>query len=275
MGNDVRNTRLNRLSSKEDKNSVSEIVYEVLGDFLFDKVNFLNQPGLAASGTTISTTTYDVAVRVPDTSEGKYIRGDRRSRLRTVFYFPNSGAEFADAYILSPCFYPSTVSISGGISSLSVFDFYVGIKILSGQVSLVAKDIRGERTITTNKIIRGTQTVSIEIKYNISNAEIYIDDVLLGSISTDPSVIINNVTTAYPLIAPIRNSSGAAITSGAFVIGHNYQIVTVGTTDFTLIGAASNTVGVQFTATGVGSGTGTAATTAEIDLENYQFLQDK
>jgi hypothetical protein len=34
--------------------------------------------------------------------------------------------------------------------------------------------------------------------------------------------------------------------------------VTVGTTSFTSIGAASNTVGVIFTATGVGSGTGTA-----------------
>lgn len=36
-----------------------------------------------------------------------------------------------------------------------------------------------------------------------------------------------------------------------------YMILTVGTTDFTAIGAASNTVGLQFTATGAGSGTGT------------------
>lgn len=38
-----------------------------------------------------------------------------------------------------------------------------------------------------------------------------------------------------------------------------YVIDTVGTTDFTLIGAASNTVGVTFVATGPGTGTGTAA----------------
>ena len=49
-------------------------------------------------------------------------------------------------------------------------------------------------------------------------------------------------------------------TAGSFVIGVRYAIVSVGTTDFTLIGAASNTVGVIFTATGVGSGTGTANT---------------
>ena len=50
------------------------------------------------------------------------------------------------------------------------------------------------------------------------------------------------------------------ITAGAFVAGNDYQIVSVGTTDFTLIGASANTVGIIFTATGVGTGTGTAAT---------------
>ncbi|MBL0144947.1 MAG: hypothetical protein IPP48_03475 [Chitinophagaceae bacterium] len=39
--------------------------------------------------------------------------------------------------------------------------------------------------------------------------------------------------------------------------GITYEIVTIGTTDFTLIGAASNTVGISFTASGIGSGTGT------------------
>ena len=48
------------------------------------------------------------------------------------------------------------------------------------------------------------------------------------------------------------------VTAGAFVVGKSYTIRTVGTTDFTLIGAVANTVGVLFTATGVGSGTGVA-----------------
>ena len=46
--------------------------------------------------------------------------------------------------------------------------------------------------------------------------------------------------------------------AGRFMIGQSYTIVFVGSTDFTAIGAVSNTVGVTFTATGVGSGTGTA-----------------
>jgi hypothetical protein len=52
---------------------------------------------------------------------------------------------------------------------------------------------------------------------------------------------------------------GGAVTAGAFVVGQAYQIVTVGTTSFTTIGAASNTVGGYFVASGAGSGTGTAA----------------
>ena len=52
----------------------------------------------------------------------------------------------------------------------------------------------------------------------------------------------------------------SVITAGSFVVGNAYKIVTVGTTDFTLIGAVSNTVGLIFTATGVGTGTGTART---------------
>jgi len=52
--------------------------------------------------------------------------------------------------------------------------------------------------------------------------------------------------------------AAATVTAGAFVVGKTYKINSIGTTDFTLIGAASNTVGLSFTATGVGSGTGTA-----------------
>ena len=40
------------------------------------------------------------------------------------------------------------------------------------------------------------------------------------------------------------------------VVGQNYQISVVGTTNFTLYGAASNTVGTFFTATSAGTGTG-------------------
>ena len=49
------------------------------------------------------------------------------------------------------------------------------------------------------------------------------------------------------------------VTAGAFKVGVLYEIITTGTTDFTLIGATNSLPGTQFTATGVGSGTGVAA----------------
>jgi hypothetical protein len=49
------------------------------------------------------------------------------------------------------------------------------------------------------------------------------------------------------------------VPAGFFNVGTQYTIVSVGSTNFTLIGAASNTVGVTFTATGPGTGTGTAS----------------
>lgn len=48
------------------------------------------------------------------------------------------------------------------------------------------------------------------------------------------------------------------VTAGSFTVGESYIIRTVGDTSFTGIGASSNAVDVQFTATGAGSGTGTA-----------------
>lgn len=53
--------------------------------------------------------------------------------------------------------------------------------------------------------------------------------------------------------------SGAGIPAGQFEIGEEYIITELGDTDFTLIGATDNKVGVKFIATGAGSGTGSAA----------------
>jgi hypothetical protein len=53
-------------------------------------------------------------------------------------------------------------------------------------------------------------------------------------------------------------TAGATDNAGTFVVGRLYVIESAGDTDFTLIGAANSTVGTIFTATGAGTGTGTA-----------------
>ncbi len=47
-------------------------------------------------------------------------------------------------------------------------------------------------------------------------------------------------------------------TAGTFEVDRKYLITSLGSTDFTAIGATSNTVGISFRATGPGAGTGTA-----------------
>jgi hypothetical protein len=57
--------------------------------------------------------------------------------------------------------------------------------------------------------------------------------------------------------------------AGSFIVGANYTIASVGATDFTLLGASANTVGVVFTATGRGTG-GTGTGTATLPAGNWQ-----
>lgn len=113
----------------------------------------------------------------------------------------------------------------------------------------------------------------------VTHDAMFVNCYMQGLYTCDDGVINNAATTAGQEVLYLNNTklftgiagrglylnrndnvsySSIAITAGSFVIGAVYTIASVGTTDFTLIGAASNTVGVTFTATGVGSGTGTA-----------------
>jgi hypothetical protein len=70
----------------------------------------------------------------------------------------------------------------------------------------------------------------------------------------------------------ITNTTAQLVTSGAFVITATYIIQSIGTTDFTLIGAASNTIGLSFVATGVGAGTGKAYRVNSLGLSGSVVL---
>lgn len=87
---------------------------------------------------------------------------------------------------------------------------------------------------------------------------------------TDPTLPISLDNMKFPGNTYDMLNSGAAatITAGSFVVGRGYKILTVGTTDYTLIGAANNTIGTKFVATGVGAGTGTATEVLVVNLSN-------
>ena len=68
----------------------------------------------------------------------------------------------------------------------------------------------------------------------------------------------------------------ATTSAGSFVVGKTYVITAAGSTNFTLIGAASNAVGTTFVATGVGTGSGQAWLTTfgnEVSLTFYSAVQ--
>jgi hypothetical protein len=64
----------------------------------------------------------------------------------------------------------------------------------------------------------------------------------------------------------------STIDAGYFIIGRQYTITSVGTTNFVAIGAGANTVGTVFTALGVGSGTGQASTTYSWSAPQTQYI---
>jgi len=107
-----------------------------------------------------------------------------------------------------------------------------------------------------------------DITFDGSNATSYV--ISAGNFKEGAQYqIINPGDTDFTLIGAANNLTGTVftataytITAGNFVIDRQYTIVSIGTTDFTLIGASSNKVGVVFIATDVGTGTGTARTSA-------------
>ena len=87
--------------------------------------------------------------------------------------------------------------------------------------------------------------------------------------TTDAFSQVNGQPVYYPDVEVYTNYTGIInvsptdVDAGDFIIGQTYRITRLSdgvnpATDFTLIGASSNTVGLQFTATGVGTGSGQA-----------------
>ena len=145
-----------------------------------------------------------------------------------------------------------------------------------------------EETITistsataTNTTLVGTDSATNRITVLSTTGLAVNDPIVFNDLLTLPSTIITDygniqsgtiyyvrevVSSTQITIATAINGSEFAVTdvgvvtAGAFVPGTTYQIVTAGTTDYVLLGAANNIVGTIFESTGVGTGTGTATT---------------
>ena len=125
-------------------------------------------------------------------------------------------------------------------------------------------EVNGLRLTPVTDYIIDLTTQILYLTFSLTNTDIlaittynsterqYLNTTLGGTYSGSSSVTLQ--------IGSSTHLSGWSeeVIAGGFIIGVSYQITSLGTTNFTLIGAASNTVGVIFTATGAGTGTGTA-----------------
>lgn len=87
-------------------------------------------------------------------------------------------------------------------------------------------------------------------------------DGTLTTLGGIPVTVTSGLTSqAVPgLTVSVTFGAAASVNATSLVGGRGYTITTIGTTDFTLYGAPSNTIGTRFVATGVGAGTGTCIT---------------
>lgn len=130
------------------------------------------------------------------------------------------------------------------------------------------------KSIVPNGTTVGVSNLIVDCPYQIvalSNTTIAATALTVGTIYKIASV----GTTDFTLVGSPDNTVGTIFTATgvgegtgtvtynntlpvtAIASGKLYQIKSVGSTDFTLIGSANNTVGTIFTATGIGTGTGT------------------
>lgn len=124
---------------------------------------------------------------------------------------------------------------------------------LLGALGKVQGQIDSKSAITGNEIITNVQSVNgLKVSSGVIDTVGYLTLSQPYTIQT----LGSTTNTQWNTIAGTTN-----VTAGSFVPGRTYVIVSPGSTDFTLIGAANNTIGTSFIATGVGSGTGTALQT--------------
>jgi len=126
--------------------------------------------------------------------------------------------------------------------------------IVSGKRPIASRLLGGQPTVNTNYADPGMYFADSTGTNLIKIGPCGVGTTPPNFGATPPSTVGNSKGELW-----MDTRTNAPVTAGNFITGIAYTIVTLGSTDFTQIGAPSNTVGVSFTATGPGTGTGTAS----------------
>lgn len=134
------------------------------------------------------------------------------------------------------------------VATLQIYVPGVGVSVTEDDSQYVT--VANRREIAVNEILDGLTAEEAPADYVVQRLTAGV--AVIGE-DFDAQGFSRMVTDSPSLI----DKSGT-VTAGSLIVGNWYEIFTIGDTDFTLIGASSNTIGVKFKATGAGVGTGTA-----------------
>jgi hypothetical protein len=154
--------------------------------------------------------------------------------------------------------YSATISAGSFLAPAMTFNIDSGVFFIDGSfVYLEAQTIAVSKYDNTSSASIGVQVVESIITSNE-------DESLLDAAQGTPNYAAPGAD-RYQIALDLITK--APIAAGNYTIGKTYQIVTLGTTDFTAIGADANTTNTTFVATGVGSGSGTAINVVDDYIE--------
>lgn len=153
-----------------------------------------------------------------------------------------------------------TLTSTTTVGGLTIQGEYTVTAVITSQSFRITASANASSTGT------GGGTVTIQYQYPIGNDVFTVNNGWgAGPWSpTTPTALGANpfsMSAGSNVVTVTQNAHGYLTTAGSFVVGQQYKIVSTGSgsTNFTLIGAASNAIGTVFTATGVGTGSGTAS----------------
>lgn len=159
--------------------------------------------------------------------------------------------------IISPQVVAAGGVLTGGltVTAPAAGNFYLTVEQYTSALALIP----GSRAYLYQAAVGGGY-VNSTVNYTV------LSPVAAGELSTIAAALTLPNSDCYLYVFLKRITS--VVVAGALVVGTTYKIVSVGTTDFTLVGATSNTVGEVFVATGAGAGTGTVCTTPDPDVDD-------
>ena len=160
----------------------------------------------------------------------------------TLSPLAGAGAQFFDN---------NGVPLAGGL----IYTYAAGTSTPLATYTTISGNIANSNPIVLDSAGRTPQEIWLTVGYGY---KFILKDSSFAQIGSYDNIPNNSPSPFANDASSVAYEQGYQVTAGAFVVGKSYLITSVGNTNFVSIGAATNTVGVYFTATGAGSGTGTA-----------------